>query len=64
MNRENALAATWASAYCVCLVLAMGLFDRLGVEPFYSVPLVVVVLPFVVALALMPFRSPRQRAGS
>lgn len=64
MNRENLLAATWASAYSVSLVLVMGLFDRYGVKPFYSVPLVIVVLPFLVALLLMPFRSPRPRARS
>ncbi len=64
MNRENALAAIWAFAYCVSLVLAVALFDHLGVEPYWTVPLVIVVLPFLVALALSPFQSSRQGDAS
>jgi len=64
MNRENALAATWASAYSVSLVLSVALFDHLAVKPFYYVPIVIVVLPFAVALALSPLRTSAKRGQS
>lgn len=60
MTRENALAASWAAVYSVSLVLVLGLCDYLETAPYFSVPFVVVALPFVVAVALMPFQSPRQ----
>jgi hypothetical protein len=60
MNRENALAATWASAYSIALVLVVALADSLAVTPFYYVPFVILVLPFLVAMALSPFQNPRQ----
>ena len=64
MNRENTLAAAWASAYSFSLVLVVALFDHLDIKPFYTVPLVIVVLPFLVALALFPFRAKGPRGGS
>ena len=57
INRENTLAALWASAYCMALVLVVGLCDRIGVQPYYFVPFVIVILPFLIALALSPLQS-------
>lgn len=56
MNRENTMAALWASTYCISLVLVIGLCDRVGVQPYYSVPFVIIILPFLVALVLSPFQ--------
>ena len=50
MDRENALAATWAATYSILLVLTSGLFEHLGIAAFYTVPFVVIVLPVVVAV--------------
>jgi len=63
MDRENALAATWAATYSILLVLTSELFEHLGIAAFYTVPFVVIVLPVVVAVMLLPFRggSPGKR---
>lgn len=63
MDRENALAASWAAVYSVALVLTVAACEHLGISPFYSVPFVIVVLPFVVALIMLPVQGRRRRDG-
>ena len=63
MNRQNALAALWASTYSISLVLVVALCEALGVAPYWSVPFVIVILPFAVAVALVPFQLRKRGDG-
>ena len=64
MRRQDALAAAWAAAYSTLLVLTFGLAARLGISPYYTVPFVVVILPFAVGLMLLPFNDGNRRTGT
>ncbi len=62
IDRRNLFAAAWAWLYCLSLVVGAGALDALGVTPFVTVPLAIVVLPLLVTLPL-EFLRRRGRAG-
>jgi hypothetical protein len=55
LDHDNGVSVLWSVSYCVSLVLVAGSFDRLGLEPTITVPVVVVVLPFLVGAVVSIF---------
>ena len=51
LDHDNLRAVLWSASYCASLVLVAGAFSALGLTPTVTVPVVVVVLPFLVGAA-------------
>ena len=65
IDRENLRAAGWAWLYCTSLVVSGGLLEALGFTGTLIAPFAVVVLPFLVTLAFVPWKgrgAPRRDA--
>ena len=52
MDRDNLFAVGWGVLYCVALVLVVAAGHALSIEPTWTVPIVVVALPFAVGWSL------------
>lgn len=52
LDYDNLTAVLWSVGYCFSLVLFTGIFNALGIKPTVTVPVMVVVLPFLVGIAL------------
>ncbi|MSP81778.1 MAG: hypothetical protein EXQ94_02315 [Alphaproteobacteria bacterium] len=63
IDRDNLMAVAWGVLYGTSLVLCIGAGDAFGIAPTVTVPLVVVVLPFVVGLALRGIERAVDRRG-
>ena len=58
LDHDNKIAVLWSVGYCLSLVLIAGLFDGLGLKPTITVPVVVLVLPFLIGAAVSVLDRP------
>ena len=52
LDHDNLIAVSWSALYCFSLVLLVSAFNSVGIKPTVTVPLVIVVLPFVVGAVI------------
>ena len=59
LDHDNRVAVLWGITYCASLVLVAGAFDALGLTPSVTLPVVVIVLPFLTSALISVLDHPR-----